>query len=192
MQTAELGFRAHSGWAAMVALAGSQAAPYLIRRGRIALTDGSQRGAVQPYHAAQTMPIGDAEEYLRAFSNMAAEVAHKSLRESITALADYRVTGAGVLLSSARELPGLDRILASHALIHTAEGEFYRTAVRDACRRCGLNVSGIKERDLEPEAARWTGISEPDLQCAIAGFGKARDRPGVRITSWHRSLRGSL
>jgi hypothetical protein len=60
----------------------------------------------------------------------------------------YRVSGCGLLLASGRPLPALPAILASHALIHTAEGELFREALRVAGARCGLPVTAVKERDL--------------------------------------------
>jgi len=37
-------------------------------------------------------------------------------------------------------------------LIHTAEGEFFRHAVRQACERLKIPVTAIRERDLEERA----------------------------------------
>jgi len=38
----------------------------------------------------------------------------------------YRPVGSALLLASGRPLPKLETILASHALIHTADGEHFR------------------------------------------------------------------
>lgn len=47
---AALGFRAHSGWAAMVALAGALNAPLVVDRRRLELADPHRTGPMQPYH----------------------------------------------------------------------------------------------------------------------------------------------
>src|SRR5262249_7333017 len=54
-----------------------------------------------------------------------------------------------ILTASGRALPGLEQVLASHALIHSAEGEFYRDAVCTACETQGIPVQRVRERDLE-------------------------------------------
>jgi hypothetical protein len=61
----------------------------------------------------------------------------------------YRIVGSAVLLASGRPLPSLAKILGSHPLIHTAEGEFFRHAVRKACEGLKISVTAIRERELE-------------------------------------------
>ena len=63
----------------------------------------------------------------------------------------YAVNRAGVLLGSGRPLPELEKILAAHPLIHTAEGVFFRNVLRTACRDCKLAIQGIPEREVAPE-----------------------------------------
>jgi hypothetical protein len=123
------------------------------------------------------MPLDQAETYLRTCSDASAALAQEAVWNALTEMSEYRVKGACVLLASGRPLPGLDRILASHAMIHTAEGEFYRSALRDACTCCGLTEMGIKERELMAEAVHELGCSAEDLQRSIAGFGKVVGSP---------------
>ena len=177
MLSAALGFRAHSGWAAMIGLAEPVDAPVVIRRCRIELADCSTTGSLQPYHTAARMPLKDAETYLRSCCDATAAMARKAVRDALAELRDYQVEGAGVLLASGRPLPNLAGTLASHALIHTAEGEFYRAALRDACKCCGVPDTGIKERELLAEAARALGRSAEDLQSRVTGFGKIVGSP---------------
>jgi len=83
----------------------------------------------------------------------------------------YRVIGSAVLLASGRPLPPLSKILASHALIHAAEGEFFREAFSKACEGLDLSVTGLRERDLE--------------ECVQTTFGKAATRMWQQIsTPW--------
>ena len=167
---AALAFRAHSGWAVMVALAEPVPAPQLLRRCRIELID--RDGFAQPYHAAEKMPLAEAESFLESCSAASAALAQIAVRDALLKLRGYRLTGASVLLASGRPLPDLAAILRSHALIHTAEGEFYRAALRNSCESSHLRVTGIKERDLLAEASRALHRSPEDLQREIAGFGK--------------------
>jgi hypothetical protein len=64
MRTA-LGFRAHSGWAAMVAVSGTFDAPRVLTRRRIVIADPQMPGAKQPYHTAAELPFAEAEALLR-------------------------------------------------------------------------------------------------------------------------------
>jgi len=52
--------------------------------------------------------------------------------------------------------PALAKTLPSHALIHTAEGKFFREAFSKACEEFKLSVTGIRERDLD--AIRHLGV----------------------------------
>jgi len=61
----------------------------------------------------------------------------------------HEVAGCGVVLGSGRALPALDGILASHALIHTAEGEMFREVLVWAARECRLPVTGVREKELD-------------------------------------------
>ncbi len=62
---AALGFRAHSGWAALVVVAGPPRSPAVIDRRRIELVDPGIPGSKQPYHAAQKLDLKKAEEVVR-------------------------------------------------------------------------------------------------------------------------------
>src|SRR5882724_4616296 len=114
-----LGFRVHSGWAVMIALAGDE----VLERCRIELMESGL--PVQPYHAAERLPFAGAERLIRR----SAEVSRRMARASLERPWAHRVRVACVLDSSARELPELKAVLGSHALIHTAEGELYREAL---------------------------------------------------------------
>ena len=85
-----------------------------------------------------------------------------------------RVVGSAVLLASGRPLPPLAKILASHALIHAAEGEFFREAFSKACESLDVPVTGFRERDLNASVQTT--------------FGKAATRIGQQISTLGRSL----
>jgi hypothetical protein len=161
----------------MIALAAPLEAPMIIRRCRIAMADQRIANSAQPYHAAKLLPADDAETYLRSCSDGSAALAQKALRNVLAELSNYEVRGACILLASGRELPSLSRILASHALIHTAEGEFYRAALRDACECCGIREIGTKERDVPAKVAEALGRSAEDVQSIIAEFRKVIGPP---------------
>jgi hypothetical protein len=166
---ATLGFRVHSGWAAMVALSGPVTAPVLVLRRRIELCGG---GSKQPYHEAEKMTLSDAAAHIDGCAKSTARMARNSLSDALAKLSPYDIKGGCILEASGRPLPELAATLRSHALIHTAEGEFFRSAVREACVSCGLAYWQVKERDLWAEAARTLGRPAEDLQSVVDAFRK--------------------
>jgi hypothetical protein len=162
MKSAAFGVRAHSGWAALVAVAGSVRAPEILDRRRIMLVDPNApaprvpgHGPELPYHIAKELKPEEAAAYLARSAVIAATLAHSALKEVAAELLQrsFRIAGCGIVLASGRALPALEQILASHPMIHTAEGEFFRNAIREACRGMGIAVTGVRERDLFGSAA---------------------------------------
>lgn len=136
-------------------------------------------GAAQPYHAAAGADASEAFRIVLAAAESSTRLAHAALCGLIRNLQDlgHGVGGCGLLLASGRPLPALDKILASHPLIHTAEGELFRDALRLASEKCGLSVIAVKERDLFAEAARLLNIPAQQLETKVAGMGKAIGPP---------------
>ena len=150
----------HSGWGAMVAISGSSKGPELVDRKRMIIIDPSIPGAKQPYHYAADLPFADAHKHIEkcdACSRALAFVAIRELRQNLQKR-EYEIVGCAMLLASSRSLPGLADILKSHPLIHTAEGEFFRRVVSQACERVGIPVTGLSERELDARATSEFGI----------------------------------
>jgi hypothetical protein len=154
MRTA-LGFRAHSGWTALVAVAGTPDEkmddPQILERRRIVIADPELPGSVQPYHAAAGLQFSQAEDLIRNAIDSSRELALEAISARIRALQalGHEVVGCGLVSGSGNPLPALDRILASHALIHTAEGEMFRDALVWASRECHLPVAVVREKSIE-------------------------------------------
>jgi hypothetical protein len=89
----------------------------------------------------------------------------------------YRLVGAAVLLASGRSLPGLANILASHPVIHTAEGLFFRQTIIAACETLRLSVTGIRERDLDNSVRKCFGRTAPRIQKQISTLGRSLGPP---------------
>lgn len=174
-----VGLRAHSGWAVAVAVAGPVNAPVAIARRRIEMADRGVVRAVQPYHAAVGLNTSDAERMVGDCAARAALLAQQALSVMIEELraAGYAVSGCGLLLASGRPLPSLERILLSHPLIHTAEGELFREALRAGCRGCGLPLTAIKERELFTKASADLGVPASALERQVAAMGRPMGPP---------------
>ena len=176
---AALGFRAHSGWAAMVAITGTIESPSVIDRRILQLHNPKIVGSKQPYHTGEALPFKDAEEFISRCIAVSHELAHDGLQTAIKALqqSGYSVAGCVILLASGRILPSLDRVLASHALIHSAEGELYRNALIQAAVRCTLTVTPVTERELSSRAGEILRRSEDDLRNYLSHVGHSLGPP---------------
>jgi hypothetical protein len=189
---AALGCRSHSGWAALVALAGPADAPRVVDRRRIEIADAGIRGSKQPYHAAAPMDFPDAEVFLKRCSQSTSRLAVQSLRSAIGDLRalGFQASGLGVTLGSGHALPPLKNVLASHALIHTAEGEFYRQEMLKAGKQCGLSVLGVKERELHARASMHFRLPIDELDRCLIELGKplgapwSQDQKCAALAAW--------
>jgi hypothetical protein len=180
MQSAAVGFRVHSGWAAAVVLCGPVNAPVVVDRRKIQLVKIFSYAYRQPYHTAEKMPRDDAMKFIRGVQSEAKRLAISSLRSLQADLAegDFKIVRSALLLASGRALPELETILASHALIHTADGELFRDSLRAACGVCDVPVKGIREKELFAAASlKALGVQPAALKRRIAALGKALGPP---------------
>ena len=180
LQTVAVGFRVHSGWAAAVVLCGPVDAPVVVERRKIQLVKIFTYAYRQPYHTAEKMPRPDAIKFIRGVQSDAKRLALSSLHSLQADLAegDFKIVRSALLLASGRALPELEKILASHALIHTADGELFRDSLRAACGVCDLTVEGIREKELFAAASlKALGVQLATLKRRIAALGKALGPP---------------
>jgi hypothetical protein len=176
MKRAAIGVRMHSGWGALVAVSNTAGTVEVIDRRRVAIITPGAPGANQPYHFAENLDLQEAEKFLGNCFAASKRLALTAIRDVVGELCDrqYLVVGSAVLLASGRPLPSLSKILTSHALIHAAEGEFFREAFSKACEGLDLSVTGFRERDLD--------------ECVQTTFGKAATRMSQQISTLGRSL----
>lgn len=178
MKTAALGFRMHSGWGAVVAVSIEGEFEVVARR-HIALTESNDPGLKQPYHHVENFDLKAAEEYLAKCRAISGQLALTVVHEILTQTAEikYQVGACAILTASGRTLPSLEKVLASHALIHAAEGEFFRAIVHKACEETGLAVTRLQERALEDEVRKAFGKKADQLNQRISGLGKRLGPP---------------
>jgi hypothetical protein len=182
MKRAAFGLQMHSGWGVLVAVSGAPGAIEILARQRIVTADPEMPGTIQPYHYAMNLNLPESHKHL-------ANCAAASTRLAVAAIADLvtelkarhcHVVGSAVLLASGRTLPPLEKILASHPLIHTAEGEFFRHTVSQACEDLQISVTAIRQRELEERAKAAFGNAASRLQETIAGLGRTIGAPWTK------------
>jgi hypothetical protein len=179
MKPAALGFRVHSGWTAVVALSLTNREPQILARQRIHLVENFIYKFRQPYHTAMRLPIAEARKFVKHMESQATRLAYRAILaiQKDLQTKGYRLTHCGLVLASGRKLPGLPQILASHALIHTADGELFRRAILRASARCALATKTAKERELAIEASRALHIKPETLARRIVDLGRPLGAP---------------
>ena len=176
---AALGFRAHSGWAALVAVCVDGGSPAVLGRQRVHLVETFTYEFRQPYHTAKKMPPDEAREFISRMQEEARRLAYRAICEVQSDLQKQglKLTRCGLLLASGKPLPELDKILASHALIHTADGELFREAILHASARCGLRDFRVKERELLDLAGRAFRRKPADIMRRVTELGRSLGSP---------------
>ena len=132
-----------------------------------------------PFHHAEALGLSRAEKYLAGYTSECDRLAQQEIRAAVHDLKvlGYQVTFAGLVLASGRTLPDLAHILASHALIHTAEGELFRESVRRGCESLGISVTGYRQRELAEHAKSSFGNASAKIIRQLANAGKALGPP---------------
>jgi hypothetical protein len=190
--TAALGCAAHSGWAVVVgvSLAGGRCQVRL--RERLEMMDPRDPASKQPYHTVENLPVAEAADRLARYAATAEQTAGEGLRRIVDLLAQrgHRTVGLGLLESSGRKGGSLAAILASHALIHTADGDHYRRALAASAAGLGLPVVRVRARDLDERAAEVMGEPLAKLRVALDEAGRdlgppwGADQKAAALLAW--------
>jgi len=198
-----LGVRTHSahgrddgGWATYDVLGGPISEPSILCRGRMQLCDskvvGSNQpfhrvGATFPFHHTEPMDFKSGEAFIKRCRKSSQDLAGRALEKIISTYGALKA--CCVLTGPERPLPPLRAILASHGLMHAAEREFYREAVRDAAVRRGILTEMVKEKDLPALGERLLGTKASQRE-TLNTFGKqvgspwAQDQKFAATAAW--------
>jgi hypothetical protein len=176
MKRVALGIRMHSGWRILVAV--NDEADVIDRR-RIVVTHAEGFRGKQPFHQAEALGLERAESFLEHYSADCHALARAQISDAVAnyGARGYSVATAAILLASGRTLPALRQILASHALIHAAEGELFRRVARRACESLGIPVMEYRERDLQQLAHALRGAQGINMTDKVATLGKSLGPP---------------
>lgn len=155
--------------------------------------------ARQPYHTVEGLPISEAAKRLAAYETSASTMAQRAITTIAGRLADggQELRWVSILESAGRKGSSLAATLASHALIHTADGDHFRTALAGAAEKCGLSVYRVAARTLEAEAAAALGRPPSVVRDVIQGLGRdigppwAADQKAAALVAWVALLNAS-
>ena len=165
-----LGFRAKTGWAAVVLLAGPADQPRVLDSRRLELCDADEPHSRQPYHAGfGTFQEDDAEvkRLVRGVRRFASRAIGGLLREY--AAAGHAPRGGAVVAGSdvdPRKIANL------HMRAHALEGRLYREVVEDGLAAARLHCEVLLERDLYDRAGQRLGLRVEALKKTVGELGR--------------------
>jgi hypothetical protein len=140
------GFKAHSGWAALVVIGSSDDRFVVVDRRRIELVD--EAWAKQPYHAAEGLPPDEARRLVQRGIDSAHRIAEQEMRAFMKRSTGHDIAGCAVLVGSPMPDWTIEQILSVHVRMHKAEGVLFPAALTAAAAACELNVRTIPEKTL--------------------------------------------
>ena len=176
MKSAALGFRAHSGWTALVALSVSKGAPCVLVRQRLHLVETFIYKFRQPYHTGERMPLDEAREFISRVETEARSLAYRAIRELQQSLQaqGYRLTRCGLVLASGRPLP---EPVAYPRVARSDSHRRWRTLPRSvAARERPLRPCG-QDRERARASERGVANSAPQTKRSHAPHRRARSSP---------------
>jgi hypothetical protein len=198
-RAAALGCRAHTGWAALVVVAGGVARPEVVIRGRAELHDPSGRVRSNAYHAARALEPAAAAALVEAAHRIAAEQAASALERTVREARDEGavVRSCAVVVGTFPGAARLESILASHALVHAAEGRLYQSALLEGAKSRGLDTLAIAKRSIWEEGEAAVGVAGDELRHWIDQLRRelgppwAQDQKLAALAAWIALARSS-
>ncbi len=167
-----LGIAAHLGWASVVTIIVTPDLFRVLRTDRLALVEAGAPEALEPYHRAagfvdnaRGTPPADPSAILERGLEAQRRQAHAAFARLTRELgeAGYRITAAAILSGRGRLATSLDKVLASHAQIHIAEGLAVRAALRHAFERLGIRIAAIEQQTTFAQACAALRLDERSL-----------------------------
>jgi hypothetical protein len=169
-QTAALGFRVKSGWAAAVLLTDSGRSPQLCDVQRIDLSDPRLPETRQPYHAA----MGRLETDTRKI-NRRVDVVRRITEKSITKLlAGYRQQNFTIKRAALVVGSQIDphSVTNPHIRAHALEGQLFRSVLQESLHAHRILSDVLIERDAYAQAAVQLKQSNENVRRMIQKFGR--------------------
>ncbi len=168
-----LGFRPHTGWTTVVAVGRPRGGGIrVVHRAQVKIAPVEL--PVQVFHAARELDVAAAAELVAQAVAAVGGLAQAGVGATIAELRSrgQHPVAAGLPVGSAALPADLTRILASHALLHAAEGDLYCQALADSADRHGLALSLVPARDLAALAGRELRLGEAELRDRLAAIGR--------------------
>jgi hypothetical protein len=170
-QTAGLGFRVKSGWAAVVVLTDTADSLQLSDVSRIDLCDPRLPETRQPYHAAMgkletdSTKVNQRERVVRRVSHQALTTLLKGYRQN-----GFRIMRAAIVVGSQIDPAN---IANPHIRAHALEGRLFRSVVTEILQDHEIRTEVLLERDAYPSVAARLKQSSDDVKRVIQDLGRS-------------------
>ena len=166
-----IGISPHMGWAAVASVVLAKGALRIVRTDRIATGTIDDHETVQPYHVAAGIepepspPPAEPAEIIRRGLEKQLRYTLASLRRLARELGDsgLGLKRGAILCSRGRNAASLDRILASHAQVHIAEGLAVRASLARALGTLHVEVVNVDRDTLLTTAAATLDLNEDTI-----------------------------
>ena len=177
-----LGFKAHCGWAVMVAIGSAENAFQVVDRKRIPLVEEDSFAARQPYHAAETMELKEASLLIDKLTAAARRAAVSEVKEIVRRLRSigHEISAAAVLVPTPMHDWSTSEVLAVHFRMHKAEGVLFPDALCRAATACGLPLLKITEKRLAEHSEAILSVPYEHSRDMILKIGKSVGPPWGR------------
>jgi hypothetical protein len=183
-----LGFRVKSGYAVAVALSGPVAAPRILARRLVQLSDPAVPETRQPYHDGFYKQQDDPRELARRTT-----IVKRCAARAVTALlkddcfGDLRCRGAGLVVGSVIDPANVGNL---HIRAHASEGQLFRTVLAEALKPHGIRCDISVEKVLAEKAAKRLKRSSAEITQTVAALGKTlggtwrTDEKAACVAAW--------
>ena len=167
-----LGLKAHSGWAALVALGFEGERVQVVDRRRLDLVPEGSEWARAPYHAAEELKPAEAKRLVDRGVSAAHRHSARALSGVVRELRERGLdpVACAVLMGAPMPAWSTAEILAVHFRMHKAEGVLFREALAKAGDAAGLEVVPVPEKELPQFAARALGSPWSAIADEVDGF----------------------
>jgi len=172
-ESAALGFRIKSGWAAAVLLRGPVRSLRLCDSGVIDLSDTRFSETRQPYHAAMGKLETDPGK-IRARLRIVRRVARQSITRLLAEYRGFVIRRAALVIGSQIDPAS---IANPHIRAHALEGQLFRTTLDDALRAHRIHTVILIERDAYSKASAHLKKASSDLRRVTQNLGRSGEGP---------------
>lgn len=168
MSRTVVGFRVKSGFAIAVGLRGTAAAPALVARRVVALSDPAAPETRQPYHNRMFRHEIDARTIARRV-RIVERCAEQSIGELLDDPAFAGCAGAALVVGSVID-PA--KVGNPHIRAHASEGRLFRTALQSALESRGVPCTVVVEKELPARAAAGLNKRGSAIGRGVARLGR--------------------
>ena len=172
-ESAALGFRIKSGWAAAVLLRGPVRSLRLCDSGVIDLSDTRFSETRQPYHAAmgklETDPVK-----IRARLRIVRRVTRQSIAKLLVEYRGFVIRRAVLVIGSQIDPAS---IANPHIRAHALEGQLFRTTLDDALRARRIHTIILTERNAYCKATADLKRGSSDVRRVTQNLGRSGEGP---------------